>query len=106
MPIRIWEPAMLRRLALALIFCASPAAAQTPMQSHDWQTQWDSLVTAAQREGRLVVAGPAHPEVRQALPAAFKARFGINLEYIGGPASAAVAKLHAERLAGIYSLDV
>ena len=75
---------------------AAPAAASS----------WDDLVAAAQREGRLVVAGPAHPEVRQALPAAFKARFGINLEYIGGPASAAVAKLHAERLAGIYSLDV
>ena len=40
------------------------------------------------------------------LPAAFKARFGVNLEYIGGPASATIARLHAERLAGIHSLDV
>src|SRR5690348_15211425 len=67
---------------------------------------WDEVVAAAQREGRVVVAGPAPPEVRQALPAAFKARFGINLEYIGGPASAMVARLDAERLAGIHSLDV
>jgi iron(III) transport system substrate-binding protein len=76
------------------------ATAATAAQS------WEDLVSAAQREGKIVVAGPAHPEVRQALPSAFKARFGVNLEYIGAPASAAVAKLHAERLAGIYSLDV
>jgi iron(III) transport system substrate-binding protein len=69
-------------------------------------TSWDELVAAARREGTVVVTGPAHPEVRQALPAAFKARFGVNLEYIGGPASAAVAKLRAERAAGIFTLDV
>ncbi len=93
---------MTRSWALAMMCwgsCATSAASAAA-------SSWDDLVAAAQREGRLVVAGPAHPEVRQALPAAFKARFGINLEYIGGPASAAVAKLHAERLAGIYSLDV
>lgn len=66
---------------------------------------WDELVAAAQREGTVVVTGPAHPEVREALPAAFKARFGVNLEYIGGPASAAAAKLKAERAAGIYTVD-
>jgi iron(III) transport system substrate-binding protein len=67
---------------------------------------WDELVAAARREGTVVVTGPAHPEVRQALPAAFKARFGVNLEYIGGPASAAAAKLRAERASGVYTLDV
>jgi iron(III) transport system substrate-binding protein len=88
---------------LLLIACVAPwvsTSAATAAQS------WDDLVAAAQREGKVVVAGPAHPEVRQVLPAAFKARFGINLEYVGAPASAAVAKLHAERRAGIYSLDV
>jgi iron(III) transport system substrate-binding protein len=64
------------------------------------------LVAAAKREGTVVVTGPAHPEVRQALPAAFKARFGLDLEYIGGPASAAAAKLRAERSAGLYTVDV
>jgi iron(III) transport system substrate-binding protein len=93
------EAIMLARLALTVVCGASWAggAAAAP---------WDELVAAAQREGKVVVAGPAHPEVRQALPAAFKARFGINLEYLGGPASAAIAKLNAERLAGIHSLDV
>jgi iron(III) transport system substrate-binding protein len=72
-----------------------------------WNQQaWDQLIAAARREGTVVVTGPAHPEVRQALPAAFKARFGVNLEYIGGPASAMTAKMRAERASGVYSFDV
>ena len=67
---------------------------------------WDELVAAARREGTVVVTGPAHPEVRQALPPAFKARFGVNLEYIGGPASAMTARMRSERASGIYSFDV
>jgi iron(III) transport system substrate-binding protein len=93
---------MARRWALAVACWASWASGTAAAATQSW----DDLAAAAQREGKVVVAGPAHPEVRQALPAAFKARFGINLEYIGAPASASVAKLHAERLAGIYSLDV
>jgi iron(III) transport system substrate-binding protein len=69
-------------------------------------SSWDELTTAARREGTVVVAGPAHPEVRQALPAAFKARFGVNLQYIGGPASALATRLRAERASGLYTLDV
>lgn len=89
---------MARLLVLAVLFAISSSlvAAQT----------WDDLIAAARREGTVVVTGPAHPDVRQALPAAFKARFGINLEYMGGPASAAVIKQRAERSAGIYSMDV
>jgi iron(III) transport system substrate-binding protein len=67
---------------------------------------WDALVAAARQEGTVTVTGPAHPEVRKALPAAFKARFGIELQYIGGPASAWFAKLQAERASGVYTQDV
>lgn len=81
-------------LALAQIV-AGAAAAQT----------WDELLAAAKKEGRVTVIGPAHPEVRQALPAAFKARFGINLEYMGGPASAAAVKIRSERAAGLSTVD-
>jgi len=92
---------MARFCALLLICVVSCAGA---VASAD--TSWDELAAAARREGTVVVTGPAHPEVRQALPGAFKARFGVNLEYIGGPASAIAAKLRAERAAGIYTIDV
>jgi iron(III) transport system substrate-binding protein len=67
---------------------------------------WDETVVAAKREGTLVVIGPAHEEVRKALPAAFKKRFGIDMQYLGGPAGLAATRLQAERSAGIYTADV
>jgi iron(III) transport system substrate-binding protein len=92
------------RLASAafLALAAFPAAGM----AQDRAQTWDELIAAARREGTVVVTGPAHPEVREALPAAFRARFGIKLEYIGGPASAMAAKMRAERASGVYSFDV
>lgn len=89
---------MAKWLALALVCCASTApAAERP---------WDDLVAAAKREGKVVVLGPADPQVRQELPAAFKARFGVTLEYLGGRSSESTARLRAERSAGVYTADV
>lgn len=86
--------------AVLLVGMSSLATAQGAAQS------WDSLVSAAQREGRVVVIGPPDSEVRRVLPAAFKARFGITLEYLGGRTSEQADRLRAERRAGQYTVDV
>jgi iron(III) transport system substrate-binding protein len=93
-------------MRLGLLACVALTLWPAHVAAQDKPAGWDELIAAARREGAVVVTGPAHPEVRQALPAAFKARFGVNLEYIGGPASAMVAKMKAERASGIYSFDV
>ncbi len=85
-----------------LLFCASAAWAQPS----DWQGRWDKLVKAAQQEGKIVVIGPPDARVREEVPAAFKARFGITVEYIGGRSTETAAKLRAERSAGSYTADV
>ncbi|MBA2690085.1 MAG: extracellular solute-binding protein [Burkholderiales bacterium] len=88
---------MAKWFALVLMCCALVAqAAEQP---------WDELVAAAKREGKVVVLGPADPQVRQELPAAFKARFGVTLEYLGGRSSESTARLRAERSAGVYTAD-
>jgi ABC-type Fe3+ transport system substrate-binding protein len=43
--------------------------------------------------------------LRQTLPAAFQARFGIAMEYLGGRTSEQALKLISERQAGIYTID-
>src|SRR5687767_14690784 len=83
----------------------SPSGAADAAPSGAWQQAWNELVAAAQREGRVLVWGPPTPEVRTHLPAAFKARFGIEMEYLGGRTSEQMAKLQAERMAGQYTLD-
>lgn len=70
------------------------------------EQSWKELIAAAQKEGKVVVFGPAHQEVRRVLPVEFKKRFGVDMEYIGGRGSAAAAKLRKERAAGLYTADV
>jgi iron(III) transport system substrate-binding protein len=96
---------MIKSLALVAVFCASQALAQSGAPG-DWEQQWNQLIVDAKKEGKVVVLAPPDPEVRQALPAAFKKRFGITLEYIGGRSNESSARLRTERNAGVYTVDV
>jgi ABC-type Fe3+ transport system substrate-binding protein len=71
-----------------------------------WAVTLDELAAEARSEGKVVVIGPAHQAVRRELPAAFKKRFGIDMEYLGGRGGAAAARIQAERAAGHYTTDV
>jgi iron(III) transport system substrate-binding protein len=75
-------------------------------QDSNWQKEWNQLLTLARKEGRVVVSGPPITAARKELPAKFKERFGISLEYIGGGSSNLAARLKLERQAGMSSIDV
>jgi iron(III) transport system substrate-binding protein len=89
-------------LLLTAILLLSDAALA---QSGNLQKSWEATLAAARTEGKVVVAGPPDAQVRQALPAAFKARYGLTLEYISARGTDSGAKLRSERAAGIYSAD-
>src|SRR6516225_4049325 len=92
---------------LLLLMAASQACAQNPPSTaSDWEQQRAKLVAAAQREGKVVILAPPDTQVRQVLPAAFKARYGVAVDYLGGRSSESAAKMRAEREAGIYTVDV
>jgi iron(III) transport system substrate-binding protein len=84
------------------LMLASAAGAQTS----DWKKSWDETLAAARKEGKVVVSGPPSPELRQALPAAFKQRYGIALEFLAGRGSETATKLRAEHQAGAMTVDV
>ncbi len=89
-------------VSLTAIALSCHAALAQPV---DWQKAWDETLAAAKKEAKVVVAGPPDTQVRQALPAAFEARYGIKMEYITGRGSDQGSKLRREREAGIYSVD-
>src|SRR5215475_6470119 len=72
-------------ILLLLTLLAPPALAQP----RDWEAAWGETLAAA----------------RQALPAAFKARYGIALEYISARSTDSATRLRSERTAGIYTVD-
>src|SRR4029450_3525537 len=97
---------MLKRPARALLCLVPLLMAQARAQSKDWEKDWNAWVAAAKQEGKVTILAPPDPQVRQALPDAFKARFGITVEYLGGRSSESATKLRAERQAGIYTVDI
>jgi iron(III) transport system substrate-binding protein len=90
---------------LALLFLTTLAPGVTHAQSADWQKTWNETLAAAKKEGRVVVAAPPDTQVRQLLPAAFEARYGIRMDYISGRGTDQATKLRRERSAGIYTVD-
>jgi iron(III) transport system substrate-binding protein len=90
---------MIKLLTLAILLFSTDAFAQDT-------AKWDQLVAAAKKEAKIVVIGPPDATVRKALPDAFKAKYGITVEYIGGRGTETSAKLRSERSAGVYSVDV
>jgi iron(III) transport system substrate-binding protein len=92
--------------ALMLVLGLSPAFGQAPGQGESWEQQRARLVAAAQREGKVVILAPPDTQVRQVLPAAFKARYGVSIDYLGGRSSESAGKMRAERDAGVYTVDV
>jgi iron(III) transport system substrate-binding protein len=90
------------RAILLLLFLATPAAAQ----QKGWEKEWNETLAAAKKEGRVAVAGSPDPVMRDAIIPKFTARFGIQVEFIGGRATQYIAKFKTERAAGIYSVDI
>jgi iron(III) transport system substrate-binding protein len=94
----------MQRLFALLFLIALPGVVHA--QSGDWQKTWDDTLAAARKEGKVVVAGAPDTQVRQLLPAAFEARYGIRLEYVTGRGTDQAIKLQREREAGVLSVDV
>src|SRR5687768_11789338 len=76
------------RAILWLVFLAVPASAQ----EKGWEKEWNSLIAGAKKEGKVVLAGFPNPDLRKEIPARFKQRFGIPVEYIGANSNETVAR--------------
>ena len=85
---------------------AATAAALMAKQCGGDESTWATLISAAQKEGQVTVAGPPNPDVNSAVPAAFQKRFGIKVSYIAGSSGQTAQKIQSEREANIYSLDI
>ncbi len=63
-------------------------------------------MVAAKKEGKLVLASGPSPEARVRVPEAFKKRFGVDVEYLGGATSDLANRVRSEQAAGQYTVDV
>jgi ABC-type Fe3+ transport system substrate-binding protein len=72
-----------------------------------WQGDWEKVMTAAKKEGKVVVSIPASAELRTKMEAAFEKRFaGIDLELFPSRASRQLRRIRDELKAGVHYFDV
>ncbi|MEK7214600.1 MAG: hypothetical protein AAB289_03300, partial [Chloroflexota bacterium] len=99
---------------LAAVACAptaapvvAPPSSQPAVTNEPWKDQWDKLVVAAKKEGKVVLLYTAASGFREGAEA-FSKEFGIEVEAVAGGASAAlwIPKIRQERAAGVFSYDV
>lgn len=91
------------RIGLALLFVA---IGFTPVWGQATDKQWATVIDAAKKEGKVVVAGSPDPVMRNEIIPKFTSRFGVAVEFVAGRSSQIVARAQTERAAGIYSIDV
>ena len=85
---------------------ASASTAQTAPAQATASPAWNQVLNAAMSEGKVVVSGPPTDDARKNLPDAFKKRYGIDLEYLGGNSSQLASRIESERAASQYTIDV
>jgi iron(III) transport system substrate-binding protein len=93
----------LKLALIALLLAAQPVTAAE--QKSAWQAEFDKLVEAAKKEATVVVAIPPSSELRKQLEAAFKAKFGIDMELVPAPGPANASRIAAEQKAGRRYFD-
>jgi iron(III) transport system substrate-binding protein len=92
---------MFLKALIILVLLVHPAWAQ----QKGWQSEWNDMLAAAKKEGKVVVANSPDPAMRD-ITATFQARFGITVEHLSAGASRIAGRLRSELQAGINTVDV
>jgi iron(III) transport system substrate-binding protein len=92
----------LASLALALLSVSS-LSAQSPQFR---PAEWDKILEAAKKEGKVVASIPPTPELRKLMEIAFSRRYGIATEFVPARGGAVVQRLVSEAKAGVQYFDL
>jgi ABC-type Fe3+ transport system substrate-binding protein len=68
--------------------------------------EWDKIVEAAKKEGKIVVSIPASAELRAVIEAHFEKRFGIEVEPVAASATTIIRRIVQESKAGVHYFDL
>ena len=71
-----------------------------------WQDEWDRVLQAAKKEGKVAMIGPVGAERRDALTIPFEKKYSISVEYHADSGAGILPRLSAERKADRYLWDV
>jgi ABC-type Fe3+ transport system substrate-binding protein len=88
--------------AVSIFLFASSAATQTVKPP----AEWEKILDAARKEGKVVASIPPNAELRKSIEETFQKRFGIAVESVPGRGAAVITRIVSEAKAGIRYFDL
>ena len=87
--------------------CLFLSAANPASAAAQFEKEWASLIAAARKEGRLVIAaGGAPSREYRSVVEIFQKKFGVRVALSTGSGAATIDRVLAERSAGKYTVDL
>ncbi len=81
--------------------------AQKSITKLAWEIEWEKMVEAARKEGKVVIFNSGtFVGARDPMARVFKEKYGIDIEFTNGGSTEIEERLFRERRVGIYSVDV
>ena len=71
----------------------------------DANSEWQGVVGAAKKEGKVIIGAPPGSDFRNGVQAVLKKRFDLDSEFIQAPGPNLMSKIIAEKQAGVTSVD-
>ena len=105
MPVLIIIARSVLAVALFGALLLAPAVYGQPSKAAS-SPEWDKLVDAARKEGKVTVSMPASAELKRQIEEQFKKRFGIEVEVFTARGSAGVRRMADEFKAGVRHFDL
>jgi iron(III) transport system substrate-binding protein len=89
-------------IVASIFFLAATASAQTGKPG----AEWEKVLEAAKKDGKVVASIPPSAELRKGLEEAFTKRYGIALESVPGRGATIIRRIVDESKAGIRYFDL
>lgn len=79
----------------------------TPVtKTEAWEKEWERTLAAAKQEGGVSITTALGAGVQRGISEGFKEKYGIGIGWDAGRGAENIAKIIAQRRAGLYTFDV
>jgi iron(III) transport system substrate-binding protein len=93
------------RSAPILVVAVLLLAMYGPALGADVNSEWQRVVAAAKKEGKIVIGAPPGTDFRNEVQSTLKKRFDLDSEFVQAPGPNLMSKIVAEKQAGAVTVD-
>jgi iron(III) transport system substrate-binding protein len=92
--------------SLVLLTLATACLSTTLAAAQSRSADWEKIVEAAKKEGKIVASIPPSPELRKLMEIAFTRNFGIGVEFVPARGGAIIQRMVSEAKTGVQYFDL